>query len=159
MFTVAADFLLPVGHSRGLGDGRWPISTNGGVSPLWGPDSRELFYRELEPGLSGSNTIMMTVNDTSPSFNPGTPQRLFDGVYRTDFPFAFTWDITPDGERFLMMIKDATASDDAVAAEGKITIILNWFEKLTRLVPVPYRSAALLEDMTKEAQEHGTMDV
>ena len=32
-----------------VGDGRWPISTNGGVLPLWGPDSRELFYRELEP--------------------------------------------------------------------------------------------------------------
>ena len=105
------------------------------MSPLWGPDSSELFYRELEPGFSGYNAIMMTVNGSNPTFNPGTPRRLFDGTYRTEFPFHRTWDITPDGERFLM-IKDEEAFSDAVAAaEGKITVVLNWAEELTRLVP------------------------
>ena len=117
-----------------LEDGRWQISTTGGVSPRWGPDSRELFYRELEPGFSGSNTIMMTVNDTNPTFNPGTPRRLFDGIYRTDFPTHDTWDITSDGERFLM-IKDEVSPDTQTAA-GQVIVVQNWTEELTRLVPV-----------------------
>ena len=56
-----------------------------GVSPLWGPNSRELFYR-VSDDSSGSVTIMMTVNDTDPTFNPGTARRLFEGVYREEFP-------------------------------------------------------------------------
>ena len=39
-----------------------------------------------------------------------------------------SWDISPDGERFLMM-KEAT---DETA---QLVIVLDWFEELKRLVP------------------------
>ena len=35
----------------GLG-GRWQVSTQGGVSPIWGPNGRELFYRNARAVIS-----------------------------------------------------------------------------------------------------------
>ena len=112
--------------------GQRQVSTDGGISPLWGPDSRELFYR-TQPGPDGIVTVMMTVNTAEQGFVPGTPQRLFDGIYRGRFPGAITWDIAPDGRRFLM-VKDEAASG---TTGGQIIVVQNWFEELTRLVPVP----------------------
>lgn len=43
------------------------------------------------------------------------------------------YDVSPDSRRFLVL-KDVPASD---AADGpQITVVLNWFEDLKRLVPV-----------------------
>ena len=76
---------------------------------------------------------MMTANTTEPSFTPGTPRRLFDGIYDAGFPNRQAWDIAPDGERFLML---RNVSSDAQSPYGQITVVLHWFEELTRLVPV-----------------------
>ena len=116
-----------------VNEGKWRISTDGGVSPLWGPDSRELFYRTRE-GPGRPITIMMTVNDTDPTFNRGAPRRLFEGNYRMVFPNARMWDIAPNGERFLM-IKDDRSSD-GLAAAGQITVVQNRSEELKERVPV-----------------------
>ena len=60
--------------------GRWQVSRDGGTSPLWGPDSRELFFQTGEqPGVGV--TMMMAVNDTEPTFAPGIPRPLFVGPY------------------------------------------------------------------------------
>ena len=45
------------------------------------------------------------------------------------------YDAAPDG-RFLMIKDDAASSDGLAATEGKIISVQNWFEELTRLVPV-----------------------
>ena len=44
------------------------------------------------------------------------------------------WDITPDGERFVMVLPDDTGDDET--ADPRINVVLNWFQELTRLVPV-----------------------
>ena len=110
-------------------DGRWQISQDGGVSPLWGPDSREVFFLTAErPGASV--TLMVAVNDTDPTFTPGIPRPLFDGSYRIGgSPRSTAYDVSPDGQRFLM-IKEITTSEPLV-------LVLNWHEELTRLVPTP----------------------
>jgi hypothetical protein len=41
-----------------------------------------------------------------------------------------SWDISPDGKRFLML-KEAEAE-----ASRKINIVLNWFEELKQKAPV-----------------------
>ena len=116
-----------------VNDGRWQISTRGGVAPLWGPDSRNLFYR-TPPGPDGSVTVMMTVNDTDTGFSRGTPSPLFEGVFRDFGRNSLAWDIAPDGERFLM-IKDKAGSTQS--GTGQIDVVLNWTEELKRLVPTP----------------------
>jgi hypothetical protein len=45
-----------------------------------------------------------------------------------------TWDISPDGKRFLMM-KETGAAASAGGRSRKINLVVNWFEELKRLVP------------------------
>jgi len=104
-------------------DGRWLISRGGGRQPLWAPDGRELFY--LAPGAS-----LMTVDvQTEPSVAYGNPEEVFAGRF-SGGPFVRTYDISPDGERFLM-IKES----DETSSTVEFIVVLDWFEELKRRVP------------------------
>jgi serine/threonine protein kinase/Tol biopolymer transport system component len=113
---------------------RIKVSTDGGHSPLWSPDGRELFYRN-------AGAVMAVSLKTKPAVDLEAPRVLFRGTYiETDFPNASdfnTWDIHPDGKRFLM-IKPPASTGAAPTATGprKINIVLNWFEELKQQVPV-----------------------
>jgi hypothetical protein len=61
--------------------------------------------------------------------------KLFDGRY-IGSPFWRTYDVSPDGQRFLM-IKDNVASDQPFTPSlSTIVVVLNWFEELTERVPM-----------------------
>jgi Tol biopolymer transport system component len=105
--------------------GKWQISTEGGVEPLWNRNGRELFYR------SGKKMMAVEVA-TKPSFSVGTPKMLFEGGYQL-LPAISTpnYDVSPDGQRFLML----KPVESAQAAPTQINVVLNWFEELKRRVP------------------------
>ena len=46
------------------------------------------------------------------------------------------YDITPDGERFVMVFPTGQTDSGGSAAQ-RINIVLNWFEELKERVPVP----------------------
>ena len=99
----------------------------GGGEPVWSPDGTELFYR------SGNKMMVVTV-ETEPTFRVGKPEELFEGSYTVSAinpGFLQYYDISPDGQRFLMIKKDEQM------AAGQINVVLNWFEELKRLVPTP----------------------
>jgi eukaryotic-like serine/threonine-protein kinase len=97
--------------------GKWQISTEGGTEPLWNPRGRELFYR--------NGRKMMAVDYTAqPSFSAGKPRMLFQGPYTITPRSATDYDVSPDGQRFLML-KPA-----AEQAPGQINVVLNWPEEL-----------------------------
>ena len=101
--------------------GKWQISSGGGTEPVWSA-SGELFFR--------SGDKMMTVEITThPTLSPGKPSLLFEGQYARSGQARADYDVTPDGQRFLMMMDEATGSE--------INVVLNWFEELKRLVPTP----------------------
>jgi serine/threonine-protein kinase len=104
--------------------GKWQISTDGGSEPAWNPNGRELFYR------TGDSMMAVPVT-TQPSFSAGRPTELFKGTYlASTFPLTgTTYDVTRDGQRFLM-IKDQAAS------ATQINVVVNWFQELKRLVPI-----------------------
>jgi eukaryotic-like serine/threonine-protein kinase len=104
--------------------GKYPISTEGGTEPVWNPKGRELFYR--------SGDKMMAVDiATQPSFSAGKPKVLFEGHYQPT-PLTFpNYDVSPDGQRFLML-KPVEAGE---GAPTQIDVVLNWFEELKRRVP------------------------
>jgi hypothetical protein len=76
---------------------------------------------------------MMAVDvATQPAFSVGKPRMLFQGPYvRTTGTGPF-YDVSPDGQRF-MMIKpgESTASSSLT----QIVVVQNWFQELKRLVP------------------------
>jgi eukaryotic-like serine/threonine-protein kinase len=108
--------------------GKWQISTEGGTEPMWNPNGRELFYR--------SGDKMMAVEITGqPSFFVGNPKVLFEGPYEPT-PATFPdYDVSSDGQRFLML----KASEQAHAAPTQINVVLNWFEELKQKVPTGKR--------------------
>jgi Tol biopolymer transport system component len=108
-------------------EGRWPISTGGGTRPLWAPGGRELFY--LSPG----GRLMVVPVQTASSFAAGSAEILFDEPYFVGGVgiLGRTYDISPDGRRFLM-IKE---SEEATSASLSMTVVLNWFEELKARVP------------------------
>lgn len=76
--------------------------------------------------------MMVVPIETEPTFTYRTPQLLFSGRYSVPGSTP-NFDISPNGERFLM-IKDAAPILEP-SARDEITVVLNWFEELKRLVP------------------------
>jgi Tol biopolymer transport system component len=103
--------------------GKWQISTEGGTEPMWNPKGRELFFR--------SGQKMMAVDySAQPAFSADKPRMLFEGPYLPT-PRSFPdYDVSPDGQRFLML----RAPEQAQAA-APINVVLNWFEELKQKVP------------------------
>ena len=109
-------------------DGQWLISHGGGTRPLWSPDGRELFY--VAPG---ARLMAVPVHvQTESSFAAGNAKELFGGYYapREGAP-GRTYDISPDGERFLMIKESGSGETSSI----EFILVLNWFEELKRLVP------------------------
>ena len=98
---------------------KWVISSGGGYAPAWSQDGKELFYR------SGEHLMAVEV-ESDPVFRASKPTTLFKA------PRAYgrhsIFDITPDGERFIMVRGDA-------AAFRELHVVLNWTDELERLVP------------------------
>jgi len=68
---------------------------------------------------------------TQPSFSAGKPRILFEGRYERTPATGPNYDVSPDGQRFLML----KPSEQEVAAPTQINVVLNWFEELKRRVP------------------------
>jgi eukaryotic-like serine/threonine-protein kinase len=103
--------------------GKWQISTEGGTEPVWNPKGRELFYR------NGNKMVAVDVS-TQPTFSAGKPKMLFEGPY-VPTPRSFPdYDVSPDGQRFLML-----KANEQAQAPAQINVVLNWFEELKRRVP------------------------
>jgi len=107
--------------------GRWQVSTAGGRMPLWSRDGKELFF------VASEVLMGVRVEAADRSWRNSTPSPVLQGQYfypTGNNPRSF--DIAPDGRRFLM-IKQAGA-DTAAAAPGFV-VVQNWFEELKRLLP------------------------
>ena len=88
---------------------------------MWNPKGRELFYR--------SGNKMMTVDVTTQgTFSAGKPRVLFEGSY-VPTPRSFQdYDISPDGQRFLML------KPEQAQFPQQINVVLNWTEELKQKI-------------------------
>jgi serine/threonine-protein kinase len=104
--------------------GKWQISTDGGTEPMWNPNGRELFYR------TGDKMVAVDIA-TESSFSAGKPRMLFELQYVPTPATLPNYDVSPDGQRFLML----KPVEQAQAAPTQINVVLNWFEELKQKVP------------------------
>ena len=113
--------------------GRWQISSGGGRQPLWSRDGTELYYRDYSGAMMAASVTL------GPTFIPGAVVTLFESKRYTGSGAAGsgrTYDLSRDGSRFLM-IKAAGSLDDE--PPPSLVVVLNWFEELNRLVPLPQK--------------------
>jgi Tol biopolymer transport system component len=106
--------------------GKWQVSRDGGTEPVWNRNGRELFYRS-------GNKLMAVEITIQPNFELGNPRMLFEGPYVPSAVPVSNYDVSPDGQRFLML--KPAEQDQAQSAPTQITVVQNWFEELKRRVP------------------------
>ena len=91
--------------------GKWPVSTAGGFFPRWRRDGREIFYQ------AGDGTMMVAAVTTREStVEVGDVRPLF----KTRTMGSWPYDVSADGQRFLMNTPDEAASVQP------FTLVVNW---------------------------------
>jgi hypothetical protein len=103
--------------------GKYQISTEGGRELTWGANG-EIFYRNGEK--------MMAVEvKTQPALQVGKAQMLFEAPYLVNSGAGAYYDVTADGQRFVML-----KGPEQATPATQINVVLNWFEELKQKVPV-----------------------
>jgi hypothetical protein len=93
---------------------------------LWARNGRELFY------MVPDGALMAVQWEGSPE-SAGATTRLIEGRYFRggEGTTVRQYDVSADGQRFLMMKNEARETDVAPS----INVVQNWFGELRRLVP------------------------
>ncbi len=112
------------------GDGKWQLSTNGGVFPRWRQDGREVFIETT----GGGRLESVAVNGSGATFEAGVAGGLFDARQPASSPAGHmgqfhVYAVSPDGQRFL--IPRPLADLEGTTLYSPITVILNWTALLT----------------------------
>jgi eukaryotic-like serine/threonine-protein kinase len=111
-----------------VGGSQWLVSSAGGKTPLWARSGKELFYVAADGVL-----MRVPVEANGATWNAGTPAKLLEGRYLTEVNSGVRmYDVSPDGQRFLMIKALGT---DASAAPPVLVVVQHWDEELKRLVP------------------------
>jgi serine/threonine-protein kinase len=101
---------------------KFAISTGGGLEPLWRRDGRELFYRNVR------GEMFATTIGAGPVFEHSAPTRLFSLPEMAIQQYYRSYDIHPDGRRFMML-------NTGGAATTSLDIIFNWEQRVTGTAP------------------------
>ena len=107
--------------------GRWQISTEGGSRPVWSPAGKELIY------ATPNGAIMAVSFESGSAFKILKSNKLFDWPTIAAPGGARTYDVSRDGQRFLMIKEADSGRTSGVAAP--ITVVLNWVEELKGKLP------------------------
>jgi dipeptidyl aminopeptidase/acylaminoacyl peptidase len=102
------------------------ISNGGGIDPVWRRSGGELYYR------NGARMMAVSIA-TSPDLQVSAPKVLWEANYSTGSSAscgvpgvsASNYDVTADGQRFLM-VRD----DDTAATANRIVVVVNWLTEV-----------------------------
>ncbi|HEX7798302.1 MAG TPA: protein kinase [Vicinamibacterales bacterium] len=96
------------------GDGKWRVSTNGGMSARWRRDGQEILYVEGQQLMAAAVTTRpgFTVHGVTPLFSNPTLTALNP-----------EYDVTADGTRFIL--RERRADERPLA----VHVVHNWFEE------------------------------
>lgn len=104
-----------------LGGDKLRISTNGGTQPKWRGDGQELFYVATDGQM-----MSVAVKTSGAAFESSAPKALFKTRMLAGSRLFHDYDVTADGQRFLIgtMIGESSALPP--------TVILNWTAELKK---------------------------
>jgi serine/threonine-protein kinase len=103
------------------------ISNAGGTDPVWRRMGGELYYRQER------KMMVVSVVTSGPELRASAPKMLFEGDYyegsgascEMGGPAAANYDVTPDGQRFLL-VRDNTGE----VVGNRAIVVVNWTEEL-----------------------------
>jgi predicted Ser/Thr protein kinase len=106
--------------------GKWLVSSEGGVEPLWARNGKQLFYRSMD----GQKLWVVDIR-TDGGLSPSKPHLVFEKAGYVPAGPHRGWDISLDGQRFLM-VKEQEMNPQPVT---EMILVQNWFKELKRLCP------------------------
>jgi Tol biopolymer transport system component len=89
------------------GDGKIKVSEGGGTYSRWRRDGKELFY-------FNADKIMAVDVSTAVAFQAGVPKALFPVRVRGAGGGWYRWDVSPDGQRFLVSVVAAERMESPI---------------------------------------------
>jgi serine/threonine-protein kinase len=106
--------------------GKWLISTNGGVTPVWSRTRQELLFVE------GSQLMVAPYTVEGDSFRAGNPRLWADAelVLRRRTGPTRSFDLHPDGDRVFLAKAGGTEGPS-----NSLVLVSNLFDELRRIAP------------------------
>ena len=114
-------YVQPFSADGKLGADKKRVSTNGGKYPVWRRDGSELFFIAADGQMMSS-----AVKTGGTEFEFAAPRSLFKTRMLAHIPNFHEYDVSPDGQRFLI----GTLIGEPKAAPP--TVILNWTADLKK---------------------------
>jgi Tol biopolymer transport system component len=113
-------YVRPADGSRG----KWQVSSGGATYPVWSGDGKEIF-------LGGLQGVVQAVDvDTSDgSFRASRSRDLFQGPFADLTSDKRMYDVTSDGQRFVLFQGE---TDQSASGHEHVRVISNWFAQLDR---------------------------
>ena len=105
--------------------GKWPISSGGGLNPVWSRARHELFYR-----TPNQQIMVASYAVDGDTFHPEQPRLWSPGRFLVR-PRLTSYDLHPDGDRFAV----AAVSGVADLKQHNVVFIFNVFDELRRVAP------------------------
>jgi hypothetical protein len=106
---------------------RLQITNDGGASPMWSKDGKELFFTHRGDTTLEVWSVPVTL---TPSFKVGIPAKLFEKDIYTSAPTYGLWryDVTADGQRFIVDRALPQSEDNS----AEIHVVLNWSAEIEK---------------------------
>ena len=79
--------------------------------------------------------MMVVTVTTELTLRVSRPEVLFEGRYGLGPQGGLNYDVSSDGQRFLMISAGQDTDPDSGPTDTSLTLVENWFEELKRLVP------------------------
>ncbi len=105
----------------GPAGGKWQISADNGLEVRWRADGKELVYCTRT-----ANFMSVQVNTAGGTFDADRPVKLFTQRFAGSNLSQYRWDMTADGQRFLINVPQTGES------VGEFVVVLNWSEELNQ---------------------------
>jgi eukaryotic-like serine/threonine-protein kinase len=93
---------------------KWKVSPTGGTTPRWRGDSKELYYAAPDRKL-----MSVSIRSSPTKLELSSPVPLFDLAPQSGFPLRQGYDVTRDGQRFLV-------TSPLESSDTPITVVVNW---------------------------------
>lgn len=101
--------------------GRWQISNEGGYSPMWRSDDKEIFFYQ------GGDLMAVEVSMANNKFEIGQPKKLFSRPMNfSGIVSAQRYYPSNDGQKFLINVPMQSQATD------NIIVVQNWLEELKK---------------------------
>ena len=105
-------------------DGKWQVSSGGGVAPLWSRDGRELFY------VNPTREMVAVAVESAAEPRLGARQTLFrldPRLYMTQDEFYTPYDVASDGRFIMARLREPPR--DAIE-RAPLIVVENWIEEV-----------------------------